>query len=108
VDAVILEIRWCNLLGKVVLHFDRECFRGHRSTGRVTFDRGFLFVKSLAYKAQVDALCCDWLCPAEGDAGAALWLFFLQEFADDLFYVAVLAVDGVVELAHIVVGDFSG
>jgi hypothetical protein len=27
---------------------------------------------------------------------ALLWLFFLQEFADYFFYVAVLAVDGVV------------
>jgi hypothetical protein len=38
---------------------------------------------------------------------ALLWLFFLQEFVDDLFYVAVLAVDGVVQLTHIVVGYFS-
>ena len=44
----------------------------------------------------------------QGDAGVALWLFFLQEFVDDLFYVAMLAVYGVVQLTHIIVGYFSG
>jgi hypothetical protein len=39
---------------------------------------------------------------------ALLRLFFLQEFVDDLFYVAVLAVYGVVQLTHIIVGYFSG
>jgi hypothetical protein len=34
--------------------------------------------------------------PAQGGMLALLWLFFLQEFADYFFYVAVLAVYGVV------------
>ena len=50
-----------------------------------------------------------WLCPYPAQEMLALLrLFFLQEFVDDLFYVAVLAVYGVVQLTHIVVGYFSG
>ena len=64
-------------------------------------------VKSLAYKAQMDALCrAWWLNHAHTQARemlVLLRLFFLQEFVDDLFYIAMLAVDGVVQLTHIIV-----
>jgi hypothetical protein len=37
-----------------------------------------------------------------------LWSLPVQKFVDYLFYVAVLAVDGVVQSAHVVVRYFSG
>jgi hypothetical protein len=77
----------------------------------VIFDGGILLVKSFAYKAQAGCvvLPIGWLCPYPAQEMLALLrLFFLQEFVDDLFYVAVLAVYGVVQLTHIIVGYFSG
>src|SRR5580692_4337844 len=102
VDAVILEIRCCNLLVKVVLHFDRECFRGHRSTGRGYLRRRYFVgeescVQSASgcVRLRLGVLSHAHTQPRWGML-ALLWLFFLQEFADYFFYVAVLAVDGVI------------
>ena len=41
-------------------------------------------------------------------AGNLLKLLLLEEFAHNLLHVAMLTVDGVVETAHVFVGDFPG
>src|SRR5580658_10142904 len=91
VDAVILKIRYCSLLIKVVLHFDHECFRGHRSTGRSYLRRRYFIGEESCVQSASGCvmLRLEWLSHARTrprEMLALLWLFFLQEFVDDLFY----------------------
>ncbi len=70
---------------------------------------GNCVLQSFAVTIEVLRLLFCFVLRNRNSAQDDMWLgkFAVKEFPDYFFYVAVLAIDGIVELTHVVVGNLS-